>query len=181
MLEYIEIKDIKYDVFYKADKKSSGGRRIKRAYIKGICDYCGKEYDQLVQSVGKYYRKYCSISCNTKINSTQHIFKKRILMEGSIEQKQRAKQIVRLVIRNGVRRQKFCSYCNKQGNIEAHHPDYNKLYEWMWLCESCHKRIHHGHNIKGELISYHIKREQGAYSKIVSISMTSLLNVNVSS
>lgn len=36
-----------------------------------------------------------------------------------------------------------CSLCSEnQFKIEAHHPDYSKPYEVIWLCRSCHGIVH---------------------------------------
>ncbi len=35
-----------------------------------------------------------------------------------------------------------CSKCDKNIKIEKHHPDYSKPLEVIWLCRSCHIKIH---------------------------------------
>ena len=35
-----------------------------------------------------------------------------------------------------------CSKCGEKGFIDAHHENYDKPLEVMWLCRSCHK-LHH--------------------------------------
>lgn len=37
-----------------------------------------------------------------------------------------------------------CSVCRRKTRLFAHHHDYSKPLEIMWLCGSCHKLIHHG-------------------------------------
>jgi len=35
-----------------------------------------------------------------------------------------------------------CSICGKKENLQAHHSDYSKPLEVLWVCDSCHKMIH---------------------------------------
>lgn len=35
-----------------------------------------------------------------------------------------------------------CESCNSVGYIEAHHNDYKKVLEVIWLCRTCHKLKH---------------------------------------
>lgn len=35
-----------------------------------------------------------------------------------------------------------CTLCFSDGKVEAHHPDYEKPLEVVWLCKSCHGKVH---------------------------------------
>jgi hypothetical protein len=60
------------------------------------------------------------------------------------------KKAARLAIRNAVRRgdvkrPKRCQVCKKVGKVrgpEAHHPDYHKPLDVVWVCRKCHAKIH---------------------------------------
>jgi len=43
---------------------------------------------------------------------------------------------------NNIQRPQFCSICGKEDNIRAHHPDYSKPLEIIWVCRQCHREIH---------------------------------------
>jgi hypothetical protein len=59
--------------------------------------------------------------------------------------KHRAMAKVRNALKRGaIIRPEKCSNCNKNKRIEAHHEDYNKPLEVIWLCSKCHKAIHWG-------------------------------------
>jgi hypothetical protein len=36
-----------------------------------------------------------------------------------------------------------CSNCNKNKKLHAHHPDYSKPLDVVWLCPRCHGMAHH--------------------------------------
>ena len=51
-----------------------------------------------------------------------------------------AHQIVKAALRNGVIKRQKCEHCDKLG--DAHHEDYTKPLEIMWLCRSHHHKRH---------------------------------------
>ena len=65
----------------------------------------------------------------------------------------RAQNILeKAVLRGLVQRKTHCEQCNKsptfkngRTGIQAHHPDYNKPLEVMWLCQRCHHEWHRNH------------------------------------
>ena len=52
-------------------------------------------------------------------------------------------------------RPKICSSCNEERKVQAHHPDYKKPLEIIWLCASCHKLLHN--NLKNNSKKMKIK------------------------
>lgn len=44
--------------------------------------------------------------------------------------------------RGSLIRPKACSNCGTAAKLHAHHPDYTKPLDVMWLCHSCHGHIH---------------------------------------
>lgn len=58
--------------------------------------------------------------------------------------KERARSAVRTAIKKGhLERASQCEQCLSSYRIEAHHEDYSKQLEVMWLCRPCHELIHH--------------------------------------
>lgn len=52
-------------------------------------------------------------------------------------------QKVERAIKNGVLiKPKLCSNCNRKTKLHAHHDDYSKPLEVLWLCGSCHRLRH---------------------------------------
>ncbi len=62
-----------------------------------------------------------------------------------INNKEKAKsgRLLRYYVSKGlIIRPTICSKCNKEDKIEAHHKDYSKPFEVIWLCRSCHMDTH---------------------------------------
>ena len=54
----------------------------------------------------------------------------------------KAKEIVRYHIRTGRIKKEPCLICNTTDNLQAHHEDYSKPLEIIWLCRTHHKQYH---------------------------------------
>lgn len=54
------------------------------------------------------------------------------------------RRIVSRAIKEGIlKKPKRCSNCKlKAKKINAHHPDYSKPFEVVWLCQGCHSELH---------------------------------------
>ena len=55
----------------------------------------------------------------------------------------------RLLLKRDIERKNIikpycCFLCNKECRVQAHHSDYSKPLEVIWLCASCHKKLHLG-------------------------------------
>lgn len=66
----------------------------------------------------------------------------RSLPQNSI--KKDAWKMVQLALKfNILVRPDTCSKCGVKCKPEAHHPDYSKPLDVIWLCKSCHENVHH--------------------------------------
>ena len=65
--------------------------------------------------------------------------------------KTKARSQLHTQTKNGsITKSKTCNKCNLETPIEAHHYDYARSFDVLWLCKSCHEWLHH---IKiGELV-----------------------------
>jgi hypothetical protein len=129
----------------------------KRHYIKAICANCGKEFDARLDDVKRGYGKYCSLSCSTSASykpriqggaknpnwkngiSKNHYHYKKIQKE-RYPKRIKARQMITDAIRRGKIKKLPCLICGDP-NTEAHHPDYDKPLEIVWLCEKHHREI----------------------------------------
>jgi hypothetical protein len=42
----------------------------------------------------------------------------------------------------------FCEQCHERKAEHAHHPDYKKPLDVLWLCIRCHQRLHHSPDMR---------------------------------
>ncbi len=138
-------------------------------YVNRKCLICGKKYKRLLsQSLGKKY--FCSRDCYSKSAMPTEEFRQRkreymkryILSDkgkGVIKRlrinsyekfkyKALARAALHRAIRQGkIKRQTKCFKClNDTRRIEAHHDDYGKPLEVVWLCSVCHAAKHKKHD-----------------------------------
>lgn len=58
--------------------------------------------------------------------------------------KNQSRAITRRAIANGIiTRPNTCEICGGECKPEAHHEDYTKPLEVIWVCKQCHENIHH--------------------------------------
>jgi hypothetical protein len=61
------------------------------------------------------------------------------------QEKEYAHGVIKNLLKFGkIQRPDTCSKCGSSLNIIAHHPDYSKPKDIIWICQSCHLAIHKG-------------------------------------
>lgn len=127
---------------------------MKRKYTKRnspICRHCDKETENLlVDGTNKQGKKYFSCrKCNTerarkyRMTKTGRAAIYRAVYK-SID-KYRVKQNARVYLNNHIKmglvqRPNECKCGNNK--VEAHHENYSKPLEVLWLCRECHANLH---------------------------------------
>lgn len=108
----------------------------------------------------KYYCKKCYNNMSKKWPSGQFEERRKVVAnyrernrdkinnyfqeyrENNLE-KCRAQDAVKVALRaNQLNKADTCSKCGSSRNIQAHHEDYTKPLDIVWLCASCHKQLH---------------------------------------
>ncbi len=70
--------------------------------------------------------------------------------------------VERAVAKGTLVRPDRCCICDEKVKTEAHHPDYSKPLDVVWLCTVCHKQLHNGKNKQSEAVRMKV-------AKIISI------------
>lgn len=132
--------------------------------IERICGNCGKVFMARLYKVEEGNGKYCSIHCSSQANykirpvsykSNQKLDKNHNWKGGisfnrykyskqykeNNPEKNNAHQKVHIAIKNGTIIKQPCKICGCI-NSQAHHNDYSKPLEVVWLCAKHHREVH---------------------------------------
>jgi len=108
---------------------------------KRICDQC-----KIIKR-SEYYRKWyenngCTRNRNSGYNIHMHEYMKE--WKKNNPEKVAAHKTVALLLKSGIlENPNQCSECKKTTNyLDAHHEDYSKPTEIIWLCPRCHGEKH---------------------------------------
>lgn len=101
------------------------------------CVICGKlvrvDEDSVSSFVSTQGGFRCTEICAPSGESPEELYKLK---------KEAHRRIKKYVQLNPTCKPTTCPYCEKEGQIEAHHKDYHKWNLVCWLCNSCHKKAH---------------------------------------
>ena len=106
-----------------------------------MCRICQKEYYLLNREQRKEKMKQYVQRNKEKIREYKNQYRKQSYHRNPEKHKARHK------LNNAVRRGKihkplYCSSCDSDKHLEAHHTDYSKPLEVLWLCRTCHVELH---------------------------------------
>ena len=119
-------------------------RGMKDGHL-GKCKECTK-HDSFIRSRQKVdqIREYEKVRSQTeKRKQNMRLYTKKY------KQKHPERTAIMLRVQRAIRsgmlkRPECCSICGKKTRIYAHHSDYSKPLDVIFVCQSCHKRIHAG-------------------------------------
>lgn len=95
------------------------------------CSVCGKDH-----SGTSYY-------CDDCKNAYMRDWRKTHPMNAEQRRRDSARSYTHTYVKRGkIVKPDACEWCKSPEKIEAHHPDYSKPLEVIWLCRSCHT-LHH--------------------------------------
>ena len=131
---------MKYCLKCKTSKDKAEFYAIK-ARTDGLSPYCRKCYREYLRQWARTDKGRANVSRKSHRMSVKHAAK--LLAR---------RQLRYSVARGGTIRPTQCSQCGSPKQIEAHHEDYSKPLDVMWLCQLCHK-AHHGKIVDQDLLS----------------------------
>ena len=114
-------------------------------------------------------RRGCQFRSNLRFGTENHFYR------GGQTASDYAQNLTEEAIEKGVITQKPCENCGHAGtmkdgrsDVQAHHPDYNKPLDVIWLCQKCHHEWHKHHKAIQ-------RREEVMPSEVSAISAVDVL------
>ena len=109
--------------------------------LQNMCKLCQKQYQK------EYQKQYYQLNREKKKQYFQRNKEKRNQYTNQYYHRNPEKNKARNMLNNAVKSGKvhkpvFCSSCEGDKHLEAHHTDYSKPLEVLWLCRSCHRELH---------------------------------------
>jgi hypothetical protein len=111
--------------FYKINK--NGEETPVQRYA---CRDCNTRYGKKYRDTNKKAWKYCYISHRKTVSKYPEKTKARARLNYAI-------------IKGRIIKPLECSVCCEKNKVEAHHKDYSKPFEVIWLCRQCHANLEH--------------------------------------
>ncbi len=109
-----------------------------------VCKECTKRrVSEYQKGIGKHVHNKACRDYNKSEKGRIALNKAKINYLESHRQRQRARWSVKRAIKSGkLFRPNACQKCGCECHPDAHHCDYSKPIEVMWLCKSCHVEWH---------------------------------------
>jgi len=119
---------------------------LKRKRIAFNCNNCGKLCVRCIGEFSKRTKHFCSRKCLGKSQSREIDNLSRRFGTGKLTPDETLRRIgvrfkLNKAIGKGVVVRQSCSECGLEKS-EAHHPDYNKPLDVIWVCRQHHALIH---------------------------------------
>jgi hypothetical protein len=128
----------------KGNGRDTGSRAKDRV---ATCRVCGKPFPISERQLVRYDQHCCStrcISARSRAIALEQLAQRFTVPESTERQRRSAHKLVSGRIRRGAMvRPDTCQFCGEPCGPRAHHLDYNKPDEVIFLCDSCHKKCHY--------------------------------------
>lgn len=137
---------------------------VRMSWVRNIlttCQTCGTLFETSKKEQERGRGRYCSLSCAATVAARHRdqTGSKNQKWKGGIDKaakgrryrsrysdKEFAHRAVRRAVARGDMKPSACFGCGAR-KTEAHHPDYSKPLMVIWLCKSCHLRVHEGERL----------------------------------
>lgn len=110
------------------------------------CKACVRQRVRTHRAVNEHVREYDRERAKTPARRSA---RKRVVGRWGSENpvKKKATYAVNNAVRDGRIEKLPCHFCGADESLEAHHHDYARPLDVVWLCVKCHRRYHALHNL----------------------------------
>jgi len=129
--------------------------------VKRVCEQCAAEFNKSPAQIARGEGRFCSNVCrNTykRLHIEERSGERAPLWKGGVHKENRAKRgraywrdnpekahaydAVKWALKTGKLQKYPCQHCGATHYVHAHHEDYSKPLDIIWLCPSCHLDQH---------------------------------------
>lgn len=107
-----------------------------------ICEVCGDGFFAFAYDIKRGWARFCSKRCACIGGAAWRARRNYVFPRPNPTLHSNAKSKVRRALKKGVLVRQPCQHCGSE-RVEAHHEDYDKPLDVMWLCPSCHQKHHY--------------------------------------
>ena len=101
------------------------------------CKLCLKQYYLRNREKKKQYQNQYAKRNREKMRDQRNQYYRRN------PEKNKARNMLNRAVQSGkIHKPLYCSSCDSDKHLEAHHTDYSNPLEVLWLCRSCHRELH---------------------------------------
>jgi ribosomal protein S27AE len=109
-------------------------RRGKHYFVDAVCDNCGRHYEARKDDVVSNRARFCGKSCHASVMARKIMGVSRQIQKSVYAEVEKAIESGKLI-------RQPCERCGEL-KTDAHHEDYGKSLDVIWLCRSCHVKRH---------------------------------------
>lgn len=132
-----------------------------RAPVARTCLHCGRDFTAPLNAVKRGKGKYCSPACghhapkpnrdfggannpNWRGGISQDKYHYKLIQIERYPDRVSARNQVNAAVLSGWLEPQPCADCGNPDKPQAHHEDYSRPLDVVWLCRSCHRAKHGG-------------------------------------
>jgi hypothetical protein len=114
-------------------------------YTEKNCEICEESFKARTRDIERGWGRFCSKKCRNINNSLKANFSNIEVINKAKNQHraQNAYKLIQRLLKKGRIKKSNCIFCGDQDTV-AHHKDYNKPLDIIWMCRADHVKYHQG-------------------------------------
>lgn len=121
--------------------KKEDGKKYRKENIEKVREY-DRNRPNKEERVEKHRKRIEKMKKDNPTKYRKYLKSAKKWNEQNKEKRNAHNKVARALMNGKLIRKSKCEKCSSIEKIEAHHENYSKPLEVIWLCEKCHKDIH---------------------------------------